>query len=304
MLFTRAKFWSLMLLLFIYVIGVLLLSALSLNESKSTALNKGSSAFTSHQISKLKNFEYGLTGFKAALRRSKINWCTDLKYQDPAGDTIALASFPGSGNTWLRYLLQQATGIYTGSVYKDYGLLKNGFPAESVLNGSVLVVKTHEWGPKARSRFTKALLLVRAPGAAIQAEFNRQSGGHIGFASPDRFKRLKGRYWQQFVSDKLRGWQQMNLDWLFNFTGPTHVIFYEQLVDDVPHTMRGVLDFIGVHVDPQLFKCAMDRREGIYRRKKRVLNFDPYTKEMKEKLREAQEKVYEAIYNFAVPAAR
>jgi hypothetical protein len=41
---------------------------------------------------------------------------------------IALASFPGSGNTWLRYLLQQATGIYTGSVYKDYGLLKSGFP--------------------------------------------------------------------------------------------------------------------------------------------------------------------------------
>lgn len=25
---------------------------------------------------------------------------------------VALASFPGSGNTWLRYLLQQATGLY------------------------------------------------------------------------------------------------------------------------------------------------------------------------------------------------
>ena len=25
--------------------------------------------------------------------------------------------------------------------------MKNGFPAESVNNGSVLVVKTHEWGP-------------------------------------------------------------------------------------------------------------------------------------------------------------
>lgn len=31
---------------------------------------------------------------------------------DPPGKTIALASFPGSGNTWLRYLLQQATGNY------------------------------------------------------------------------------------------------------------------------------------------------------------------------------------------------
>lgn len=50
---------------------------------------------------------------------------------------IALASFPGSGNTWLRYLLQQATGIYTGSVYKDFGLLKSGFPAENIFNSSV-----------------------------------------------------------------------------------------------------------------------------------------------------------------------
>lgn len=53
----------------------------------------------------------------------------------------ALASFPGSGNTWLRYMLQQATGILTGSVYKDYGLLKSGFPAESISNSSVLLVK-------------------------------------------------------------------------------------------------------------------------------------------------------------------
>lgn len=78
-------------------------------------------------------------------------------------------------------------------MYKDYGLLKNGFPAESVTNGSVLVVKTHEWGPTARSKFAKAILLIRTPGAAIQAEFNRQSGGHIGFASPDRYKRTKGK---------------------------------------------------------------------------------------------------------------
>lgn len=83
--------------------------------------------------------------------------------------------------------------MYTGSVYKDYGLLKNGFPAESVTNGSVLVVKTHEWGCRARAAFSRAVLLVRAPGAAIQAEFNRQSGGHVGFASPDRYKRTNGK---------------------------------------------------------------------------------------------------------------
>lgn len=85
------------------------------------------------------------------------------------------------------------TGILTGSIYKDYGLLKSGFPAENICNASVLVVKTHEWGPKALGTFDKAILLVRDPDKAILAEFNRQSGGHVGFASPDRYKRIKGR---------------------------------------------------------------------------------------------------------------
>ena len=85
------------------------------------------------------------------------------------------------------------SGYFTGSVYKDYGLLKNGFPAESIINTSVLVVKTHEWGSNARKMFSKAILLVRAPDKSLQAEFNRQSGGHIGFASPDRYRRTNGK---------------------------------------------------------------------------------------------------------------
>ena len=32
---------------------------------------------------------------------------------------IALASYPGSGNTWLRYLIEGAGGVFTGSRYKD-----------------------------------------------------------------------------------------------------------------------------------------------------------------------------------------
>ena len=55
----------------------------------------------------------------------------------------------------------QATGISTGSVYKDFALLKNGFPMESVSNGSVLVVKTHEWGGGGRKPFDAAILLIR-----------------------------------------------------------------------------------------------------------------------------------------------
>jgi hypothetical protein len=117
----------------------------------------------------------------------QIEWCkAPLGYKAAPGPLVALASFPGSGNTWLRYLLQQATGILTGSVYKDYALLKNGFPAENVNNGSVLAVKTHEFGPDSRNKFDRVILLVRDPFASLKAEFNRRSGGHTGHASLDR----------------------------------------------------------------------------------------------------------------------
>ncbi|XP_035774553.1 WSCD family member AGAP003962 [Anopheles albimanus] len=207
----------------------------------------------------------------------------------------ALVSFPGSGNTWLRYLLQQATGILTGSVYKDYGLLKSGFPAESVANGSVLVVKTHEWGPNAWAPYAKAILLIRDPERAILAEFNRQSGGHVGFASPDRYRRTKGRYWTQFVKNKLWAWEQTNLSWAKNFTGEVKLVFYDDLVENVEGTLRSILKFLNHPTDEELLACALMRKEGIYRRKKRILQFDPYSPAMHAAIDEKRAEVYAAL---------
>ncbi|XP_046684262.1 WSCD family member GA21586 isoform X2 [Homalodisca vitripennis] len=238
-----------------------------------------------------------LTGGGVSTRRANLNWCRPLHFIPEAESrpVIALASFPGSGNTWLRYLLQQATGVYTGSVYKDYGLLKNGFPAESVVNGSVSVVKTHEWGPTSRKRFHRAVLLIRAPGPAILAEFNRQSGGHVGFASPERYRRNKGRYWQQFVKDKLRTWRLSNLDWLWNFTGPTHVIVYEELVSHLERTLRALIEFLELPLDEAELQCAIVRREGIYKRKSRAVTLDPFTPYMKASLKAEQDFVFKEI---------
>ncbi|XP_071448491.1 WSCD family member AAEL009094-like [Hetaerina americana] len=228
-------------------------------------------------------------------RRARLHWCRPLRFLATPGPVVALASFPGSGNTWLRYLIQQATGFYTGSVYKDYGLLKNGFPAESVVNGSVAVVKTHESGPGARAPFARAVLLIRSPGAAIHAEFNRQSGGHIGFASPDRYRRNRGKYWQDFVAEKLITWKKTNLDWLLHFQGPMHVVLYDQLVTNVEDELRGVLSFLDYRPSPAALDCALSRREGIYKRRRRALPFDPYTPAMRASLRRGEEEVMAAL---------
>ena len=71
--------------------------------------------------------------------------CTwkNLELLKPPGPSVVLASKPGSGNTWTRYLLQMATGVQTGSFYNDTTLKKSGYPGEGINNGSVLAIKHH-----------------------------------------------------------------------------------------------------------------------------------------------------------------
>ena len=67
--------------------------------------------------------------------------CRFMSQSDRA--PVALVSHPGSGNTWLRGLLETATGVCTGAVYCDFSLRAKGFTAEFIVSGAVLVVKTH-----------------------------------------------------------------------------------------------------------------------------------------------------------------
>jgi hypothetical protein len=103
--------------------------------------------------------------------------------------------------------------------------------------------------------------------------------------------------WQQFVADKLSAWRQTNLDWLHNFTGPMHVMFYDQLLEDVTVHLQDLLHFLKFNVSEQNLACALERQEGIYRRKRRVVNFDPFTVAMKQALQREQDVVYEAVAN-------
>lgn len=68
------------------------------------------------------------------------NRCMDRRFlPSRAKQLVALASFPGAGNTWARHLIELATGFYTGSYYFD-GSLYNKGEGETLL-GSLL-----SWG--------------------------------------------------------------------------------------------------------------------------------------------------------------
>ena len=60
--------------------------------------------------------------------------CRFIRSSEKArNETVLLVSFSGSGNTWTRGLLQQATGLCTGSHVCDIDLRRHGFPGEGVM---------------------------------------------------------------------------------------------------------------------------------------------------------------------------
>ncbi|XP_076452528.1 uncharacterized protein LOC143288124 [Babylonia areolata] len=174
----------------------------------------------------------------------------------------ALASVPGSGNTWLRHLLQQATGYLTGSVYDDAFLRASGFPGEGIANGSVLVVKTHSADPDVRRHFRSVVLLVRKPRNAILAEFNRRHGGHLGNARPKDFQ----QDWKSFAVESARHWATFNTEWL-HYTGPLHIVRYEDLQRDLNATLAAVLRFLNVPVSAEDLACAVQHPGHAYKRR-------------------------------------
>lgn len=58
--------------------------------------------------------------------------------------------------------------------------------------------------------------------------------------------------WQQFVTNKLYAWEQMNLQWAKNFTGDVHIVYYDDLVDNVDGTLRDILQFLNFPIDKVL----------------------------------------------------
>lgn len=150
-------------------------------------------------------------------------------------DRTALTSFPRSGNTWMRALLEEATGEQTGSVYRDV-VMPRGW------NG--IAVKTHETD---RERYTRALHLVRDPRDVVLSYYH--------------WKRdIAGRdpRWNQHVQATVRGWCSHTRHWLA-FDGPYHRVRFEDLREDPPGTLTDVLDWMDIPATDEAIQEAVER---------------------------------------------
>lgn len=192
---------------------------------------------------------------------------------------VALASFPGAGNTWTRHLIELATGFYTGSFYFDGSLYNKGFKGERDhwRSGRTICIKTHESGRKEIEAFDASILLIRNPYKALIAEFNRKYGGHIGFASQAHWK---GKEWPEFVSNYAPWWASHTLDWL-KFGKRVHVVHFEELKRNLFAQLKTIVLFLGLEVSEDRLLCVEGQKDGHFKRSGlRRLEYNPYTPEM------------------------
>ncbi|XP_068126313.1 sialate:O-sulfotransferase 1 isoform X2 [Hyperolius riggenbachi] len=208
--------------------------------------------------------------------------CTTRKFLPTKSKVfIALSSFPGAGNTWVRHLIEHATGFYTGSYYFDGTLFNKGFKGEKDhwRSGRTICVKTHESGKREIEMYDSSILLIRNPYKALMAEFNRKCAGHLGYATE---RHWKSKEWPEFVNSYASWWASHALDWL-QFGKKLLVVHYEDLKKDLIGKLKEMVAFLKLPINEDRLLCVENNKDGNFKRlgsSQTVL--DPFTREMKD----------------------
>jgi hypothetical protein len=139
-----------------------------------------------------------------------------------SGARIALASYPRSGNTWVRFLLEAATGESCGSVHKDR-IMPRGDEG--------IVIKTHQLNS---ASYDGAVHLVRNPFDVLESHYHwkRDIAGELD------------REWERHVDEGVPAWKAHTEHWLAARCLVLRVR-YEDLHADPVEQLRTVLEFLG-----------------------------------------------------------
>ena len=184
-----------------------------------------------------------------------------------------LASYPRSGNTWLRVLLAQA--IYgkvksSAEVAAYVPSIHHAINGKHLMQRKAIVMKTH-WPYRAalpfRSEAAGAIYIVRHPvdvmASAIRYRF-MERGHHADAVAPDELER-KAREWAKvylanrgaphWIREGYGRWDRNVGSWLNCRSMPVHVVRYEDLRDRTLECLTGICLFL----DAQAGKAQLEQ---------------------------------------------
>ncbi|CAN0041402.1 unnamed protein product [Pylaiella littoralis] len=161
-----------------------------------------------------------------------------------------LASYPRSGNSLLRRLLEEVTGTITGSDTRPDRTLSRslsvfGMQGEGVVDHRVRVVKTHYPERTGFRSFEgdRAILLIRNPFDAVDSYFNMALTNTHDQSLHDSVYEEFQEFWGGMIRNEFKVWERFHLHWL-SITVPVHVVRYEDLLSTPERTLTDLVAFI------------------------------------------------------------
>ena len=156
------------------------------------------------------------------------------------GVRIALASFPRSGNTWFRFLIEQATGEQTGiAAARRTGRI---LPRD----GDGVVIKTHQTDSH---RYTHAIHLVRSPFDAFDSFYDWKAATGWDW----KFGEVS---WEDFVRIMAPRWRHHTRHWLRASASP-YLVRYEDCHRDPFSEFTRLFEWMARPVPPDKLREAI-----------------------------------------------
>jgi hypothetical protein len=202
---------------------------------------------------------------------------------------MALMSYPGSGNTWIRGIIERLSGYFTGSIYADKDIYVKGsiifhfkFATENVQIescrigfygegvpidcGCTIVQKTHDLQRNDYQPFINksAILIIRNPYGALVSYRNFRTTGnsHTASASLTQFTGLE---WEKFVTTEIVGWKTKVLEWIPRI-GHGGILLYDDVLKDKRNQFRNLMRYLGLEVDERRLDCVIKHDFSSFKR--------------------------------------
>lgn len=212
--------------------------------------------------------------------------CSQATASFTVGDwPMVLASYPGSGNTWMRLVVEQAIQMVTGSIYKDKHMAET-FEAEGHVEQVVLVKSHAPWHGQLQGHrlllpvVRGAVHIVRHPYTAIPSYWSWTESllrappvrlGPLRYIMGGPLERLVARIrqpildrlarqrWEAWRHDhaeaEAHGWLAHTLYWqrlASSANVPVLVVRYEDMTAEPVETLTSVLRFVRqLRADPR-----------------------------------------------------
>ncbi|MBZ5597257.1 MAG: sulfotransferase domain-containing protein [Acidobacteriia bacterium] len=186
--------------------------------------------------------------------RAPIIW---MRHRGIDRNDVMVASYPRSGNTWLRFLLTRIlTGKSAGfdnvnSVIAEIGIHKDALP---LLPGEGRLIKTHELY---RPTYKRAIYLIRDVRDVLLSQYSREN--ELGLVWWGNFD----SYIKAFLDGTINGfgpWQEHIPLWLDSplaKRGDVLAVKFADMRRNTQETLERIVDFLGLEVQSRVIAEAI-----------------------------------------------